>query len=59
MTFAATANGIDNGRWKYVAGLGYDVDVNNQNNINLSYNFQGEGSKYTNHGLALNYRYKF
>lgn len=51
--------GIDNGRWKYVAGLGYDVDVNNQNNINLSYNFQGEGSKYTNHGLALNYRYKF
>ena len=51
--------GIDNGRWKYVAGLGYDVDVNNQNNINVSYNFQGEGSKYTNHGLALNYRYKF
>jgi len=42
-----------------VAGLGYDVDVNNQNNINVSYNFQGEGSKYTNHGLALNYRYKF
>ncbi|MCT7472182.1 autotransporter outer membrane beta-barrel domain-containing protein [Aliarcobacter cryaerophilus] len=51
--------GIDNGRWNYIAGLGYDVDVNNQNNINLSYNFQGEGSKYTNHGLALNYRYKF
>ncbi|MGJ0371038.1 autotransporter outer membrane beta-barrel domain-containing protein [Aliarcobacter cryaerophilus] len=43
----------------YLAGLGYDVDVNNQNNINVSYNFQGEGSKYTNHGLALNYRYKF
>ncbi len=51
--------GIDNGRWNYLAGLGYDVDVNNQNNINVSYNFQGEGSKYTNHGLALNYRYKF
>lgn len=56
---AVPLKGIDNGRWKYVAGLGYDVDVNNQNNINVSYNFQGEGSKYTNHGLALNYRYKF
>ncbi|WP_151948853.1 autotransporter outer membrane beta-barrel domain-containing protein [Aliarcobacter butzleri] len=52
-------NGIDNGRWDYIAGIGYDVDINNSNNINLQYNYQGEGSKYSNNVLSVNYKYKF
>ena len=52
-------NGIDNGRWNYVAGVGYDVDINNSNNLNLQYNYQGEGSKYSNNVISLNYKYKF
>ncbi|MCT7535755.1 autotransporter outer membrane beta-barrel domain-containing protein [Aliarcobacter cryaerophilus] len=52
-------NGIDNGRWQYQAGIGYDVNLNNQNNLNFSYKYQGEGSKYNNNVVSLDYIYKF
>lgn len=51
--------GIDNGRWNYIAGVGYDVNLDSQNNLNLQYNYQGEGSKYSNNVISLNYMYKF
>ena len=51
--------GIDNGRWNYIAGVGYDVNLDSQNNLNVQYNYQGEGSKYSNNVISLNYMYKF
>lgn len=32
-------NGIDNGRWQYQAGLGYDLNLDNKNNMNFSYKY--------------------
>ena len=52
-------NGIDNGRWQYQAGLGYDLNLDNKNNMNFSYKYQGEGSKYNNNVVSLDYIYKF
>lgn len=51
--------GIDNGRWEYEAGLGYAINLDEQNNFNISYKYLGEGNKYNNNTLTLNYNYKF
>jgi outer membrane autotransporter protein len=51
--------GIDNGRWKYHAGIGYDLTFDNQSNFNVFYKYLGEGSKYSNNVVTLNYIYKF
>lgn len=53
------SDGIDNGRWSYDLGVSYDKFVNEKSNINFSYNYQGEGSDFTNHVVSLNYNYKF
>ncbi|MFW3326919.1 autotransporter outer membrane beta-barrel domain-containing protein [Aliarcobacter butzleri] len=53
------SKGIDNGRWKYEAGIGYVIDINNSNNLSLDYNYQGEGSKFRNNVVSVNYNYKF
>lgn len=53
------SKGIDNGRWKYEAGVGYVIDINNSNNFSLDYNYQGEGSKFRNNVVSVNYNYKF
>ena len=51
--------GIDNGRWSYDLGLGYENSITELSNINFSYNFQGQGTNYTNHIFSAKYNYKF
>jgi outer membrane autotransporter protein len=51
--------GIDNGRWSYDAGVGYEKSIDNKNSVSVNYNFQGEGSDYTNNVVSANYIYKF
>lgn len=51
--------GIDNGRWEYKAGIGYELNLNERNTIDISYNYLGEGSKYQNNTVTINYSYKF
>ncbi|MDX4048306.1 autotransporter domain-containing protein [Aliarcobacter skirrowii] len=51
--------GIDNGRWSYDLGLGYENSITELSNINFSYNFQGQGTSYTNHIFSAKYNYKF
>ncbi|WP_418186091.1 autotransporter domain-containing protein [Aliarcobacter vitoriensis] len=52
-------NGIDNGRWSYEAGIGYELDINKTNNINISYDYQGQGSKFSNNVISAKYTLKF
>jgi outer membrane autotransporter protein len=51
--------GIDNGRWSYDAGVGYEKSIDNKNSVSINYNFQGEGSDYTNNVVSANYVLKF
>ncbi|MGJ0322557.1 autotransporter outer membrane beta-barrel domain-containing protein [Aliarcobacter cryaerophilus] len=51
--------GIDNGRWSYEAGIGYELDINKTNNINISYDYQGQGSKFSNNVISAKYVLKF
>ena len=50
---------IDNGRWRYNAGLGYDAHINEVSSINVSYDFQAQGRDFTNNVLSAKYEYKF
>ena len=52
-------NAIDNGRLSYKAGIGYERDLNESSNINVSYDYSGEGSDYSNSTISLKYIYKF
>lgn len=54
-----SSDGIDNGRWRYEAGLGYDARINEASNINVSYNYQAQGSDFTNNVLSAKYEHKF
>ncbi|MCT7486591.1 autotransporter family protein, partial [Aliarcobacter cryaerophilus] len=45
-------NGIDNGRWSYQAGIGYELDINKTNSINVSYDYQGQGSDFSNNTVS-------
>ena len=58
VSFATTA-GIDNGRWSYDAGVGYERDITEGSNINISYNYQGQGTSFSNHVISARYIYKF
>ena len=51
--------GIDNGGWNYILGLGYERANVLNGNISLMYNYQAQGSSFTNHTLLANYVYKF
>ncbi|WP_419766976.1 autotransporter domain-containing protein [Arcobacter sp.] len=51
--------GIDNGRWSYDLGVGYEMDINDTSNINFSYNRQGQGSDFTNNTFSAKYVLKF
>ena len=51
--------GIDNGRWTYDLGFGYENDITELSNLSFTYNFQGEGSDYTNHVISAKYTFKF
>jgi len=52
-------DGIDNGRWNYDLGVGYEKNISELSNLSFSYNFQGEGSEYKNHVLSAKYTFKF
>ncbi|MFY4748626.1 autotransporter domain-containing protein [Aliarcobacter butzleri] len=52
-------NGIDNGRWSYEAGIGYELDINKTNNINISYDYQAQGSDFSNNVISAKYVLKF
>ncbi|MCT7509845.1 autotransporter domain-containing protein [Aliarcobacter cryaerophilus] len=52
-------NGIDNGRWSYQAGIGYELDINKTNSINVSYDYQGQGSDFSNNTVSAKYVLKF
>lgn len=51
--------GIDNGRWSYDVGVGYENDLSKLSNVSLNYNLQGQGEDYLNHVVSLKYTYKF
>ena len=50
---------INNGRLKYEAGIGYEINLNERNTFNIFYKHLGEGNKYTNDVITLNYNYEF
>lgn len=52
-------DGIDNGRWSYEAGIGYELDINKTNNINISYDYQAQGTKFSNNVISAKYVLKF
>ncbi|MCT7908893.1 autotransporter domain-containing protein [Arcobacter lacus] len=52
-------DGIDNGRWSYEAGIGYELDINKTNNINISYDYQAQGSDFSNNVISAKYVLKF
>lgn len=52
-------SGIDNGRWSYDAGFGYESGIDDASGVSLSYNLQGEGSGFINHVVSAKYTYKF
>lgn len=52
-------NGIDNGRWSYQAGIGYELDINKTNSINVSYDYQGQGTDFSNNTVSAKYVLKF
>lgn len=52
-------NGIDNGRWSYDVGIGYENQIDELSNINISYNYQGKGSDYSNNIISAKYTFKF
>ncbi len=43
----------------YEAGIGYELDINKTNNINISYDYQGQGSKFSNNVISAKYVLKF
>jgi outer membrane autotransporter protein len=51
--------GIDNGRWSYDAGIGYEKSIDNKNSVSVNYNLQGEGTDYINNVVSANYVLKF
>ena len=46
---------IDNGRFGYAVGLGYEKELTNNSNINFSYEYAGEGSRYSTNTVSAKY----
>lgn len=51
--------GIDNGRWSYQAGIGYEKELDKTNSFNISYDYQGQGSDFSNNTVSAKYVLKF
>ncbi len=58
-TVKFTTNGIDNGRWVYKAGIGYERLITKESVISLMYNYEAQGSSYDNHAVSARLQYKF
>ena len=43
----------------YQAGIGYELDINKTNSINVSYDYQGQGSDFSNNTVSAKYVLKF
>lgn len=52
-------NTIDNGRWGYSVGVGYERDIDENNSFNVSFDYEGQGSDYRNSTVSAKYVYKF
>ncbi len=55
----ADSESIDNGRISYAIGLGYEKQLNNNSNINFTYEYSGEGSDYSNNTISVKYVINF
>ena len=51
--------GIDNGRWSYEAGIGYEKDISATSAINVAYDYQGQGTDFSNNIISAKYVLKF
>ena len=58
-TLKFITNGIDNGRWNYGAGIGYETQLSKESVINLMYNYEAQGSSFDNHSISARVQYKF
>ncbi len=58
-TVKFTTNGIDNGRWSYEAGVGYERQLSKESTINLMYNYEAQGSAFDSHSISARVQYKF
>lgn len=51
----ADSQSIDNGRFGYAIGVGYERQLNNNSNINFTYEYSAEGSRYSTNAVSLKY----
>lgn len=50
---------IDNGRFGFAIGLGYEKEITQNSNINFSYSYAGEGSRYSTNSISVKYMLTF
>ncbi|MCT7571292.1 hypothetical protein [Aliarcobacter butzleri] len=43
----------------YQAGIGYELDINDRNNIHVGYEYQGQGKDFSNNIISAKYVLKF
>jgi len=58
-TVSYDTSGIDNGRVSYDLGIGYEQDISDTTNFNISYNYQAEGSDFKNNTISAKFIYNF
>lgn len=51
--------GIDNGKWNYLAGIGYEKELDKSNSFNILYDYQAQGSDFSNNTISAKYVLKF
>lgn len=51
--------GIDNGRYSYEAGIGYDRNISKTTSISVNYNYQAEGTDFSNNVVSAKYTLNF
>lgn len=54
-----TTSGIDNGPWIYNAGVGYTMKTYENSELNIMYNYQGQGTTFDVHTISAKYVWKF
>ncbi len=57
--FKFNTDGIDNGKWSYQAGIGYEKELNKTNSLNISYDYQAQGTDFSNNTVSAKYLLKF
>jgi uncharacterized protein with beta-barrel porin domain len=54
-----STTGIDNGRWEYEFGIGYETTLNQNNTINFFFEHKQEGREFKNDTIFAKYVYTF